>query len=65
MREYCRQSGYTGVDPERFVNFYQSKGWKIGRDPMKDWKAAVRGWSSRDKPKKLLPGYEEGEKWTL
>ena len=65
VREYCRQSGYTGVDPERFVNFYQSKGWKIGRDPMKDWKAAVRGWSSRDRPKKLLSGYEEGEKWTL
>ena len=40
------------MDPERFVNFYASKGWKVGRDPMKDWKAAVRTWEQRDKDTK-------------
>lgn len=37
------------VDPDRFVDFYASKGWKVGRDPMKDWRAAVRNWAARDK----------------
>lgn len=30
--------------PERFVDFYSSKGWKVGKSPMKDWRAAVRTW---------------------
>ena len=51
VRAYCRERG-NKVDPERFVNFYASKGWKVGRDPMKDWKAAVRTWEQRDKDTK-------------
>ncbi len=66
---YCQENGYTLVDPERFVNFYQSKGWKVGKESMKDWKAAVRNWNSRDKgvqnSGKPLLGYKEGESWTL
>lgn len=34
----------VGFDAERFVDFYASRGWKIGRSPMKDWQAAVRNW---------------------
>jgi hypothetical protein len=34
----------TPIDSERFVDFYQSKGWLIGKNKMKDWKAAVRNW---------------------
>ena len=40
---YCSERG-NGVDAERFCDFYASKGWKIGKEPMKDWKAAVRTW---------------------
>lgn len=43
VREYCQERGNT-VDPEIFVNFYESKGWVVGKSPMKDWKAAVRNW---------------------
>lgn len=50
VRAYCLESGYTAVDPERFVDFYQSKGWKVGREPMKDWKAAVRNWNRKENP---------------
>lgn len=32
------------VDPEHFFDYYQSNGWKVGKNPMKDWKAAVRSW---------------------
>ncbi len=40
------------VDAERFVDFYASKGWMVGKNKMKDWRAAVRSWSRRDAPKK-------------
>jgi len=38
----------NGVDPEAFVAFYASKGWKVGNQPMKDWKQAVITWERRD-----------------
>lgn len=40
---YCQERG-NGLDPEAFVDFYASKGWMVGKNPMKDWKAAVRTW---------------------
>lgn len=43
---YC-QSRKNRVDPETFVDFYASKGWRVGKNPMKDWKAAVRTWEKR------------------
>jgi hypothetical protein len=36
------------IDPQRFLDFYTSKGWRIGSQPMKDWKAAVRTWERRE-----------------
>ena len=47
VRAYC-QERQNNVDPERFVDFYSAKGWKIGKDSMKDWKACVRTWERRD-----------------
>lgn len=41
----------TDFDPERFVDFYAQKGWKVGTAPMKDWTAAVRNWVRTSKPK--------------
>lgn len=48
VKEYCRERN-NNVNPDSFVNFYESKGWKVGKEPMKDWKAAVRTWEQRDK----------------
>jgi hypothetical protein len=47
VAEYCRERK-NGVDPQHFVDFYASKGWKVGNQPMKDWKACVRTWEKRD-----------------
>ena len=47
VREYCA-ARFSKVDPEAFVAFYQSKGWKIGSAPMKDWRAAVITWEKRE-----------------
>lgn len=44
---YVAEKGLAYVDPERFVNFYASKGWMVGKNKMKDWRAAARGWNSR------------------
>ena len=51
VRAYCSEQGYTAVDPQRFVDYYASNGWMVGKNKMKDWKAAVRGWNSREKDK--------------
>ena len=47
VSSYCKERN-NSVDPERFIDFYASKGWKVGNQPMKDWKAAVRTWEKRD-----------------
>lgn len=44
VREYCREKGLN-VDADRFVDFYKSKNWYVGKNKMKDWKAAVRNWA--------------------
>ena len=48
IREYCSSRG-NNVDAEQFFNFYESKGWVVGKSPMKDWKAAIRTWEKREK----------------
>lgn len=48
VRAYCDAMGY-GVNPQSFVDFYESKGWKVGKAPMKDWRAAVRTWEAKRK----------------
>lgn len=48
VKAYCTERG-NGVDAQRFVDFYTSKGWLVGKNKMKDWKAAVRTWEQRDK----------------
>lgn len=43
IRAYCRERNNI-VDAERFYDHYESNGWKVGKNAMKDWKAAVRTW---------------------
>lgn len=50
VKEYCKERN-NSVDAETFVDFYSAKGWLIGKNKMKDWKAAVRTWEKNDKPK--------------
>lgn len=48
---YCNERG-NGIDAESFVAFYESKGWLIGKNKMKDWRQAVVTWERRDKERK-------------
>lgn len=47
VNRYCVERG-NSVHPQSFVDFYESKGWMVGKNKMKDWKAAVRTWEKRD-----------------
>lgn len=48
VKEYCQERG-NSVDAQRFVDYYESKGWMIGKNKMKDWRAAVRTWERNTK----------------
>lgn len=56
---YCREMGYTNVDAARFIDFYTSNGWMVGKNRMKDWKAAVRNWDRREKNPQRQDGAAE------
>ena len=46
VKAYCVER-QNRVDPESFISFYESNGWRVGKNPMKNWKAAVRTWEQR------------------
>lgn len=48
VTDYCKERR-NAVDPEQFVDFYQAKGWMVGKNKMSDWKAAVRTWERNNK----------------
>lgn len=43
IKAYCIERG-NNVNPAKFFDFYESKGWKVGKNPMKNWQASVRTW---------------------
>lgn len=47
VRAYCIERG-NAVDPQKFIDHYTANGWRVGRNPMKDWKAAVRTWERNE-----------------
>lgn len=59
VSEYCREMGYTNVDAVCFIDFYTSNGWMVGKNRMKDWKAAVRNWDRREKNPQRQDGAAE------
>ena len=52
---YCKEKKYN-VNAQHFFNYYESNGWKIGRNAMKSWQAAVQNWNTRDKANKKATG---------
>lgn len=50
VQDFISENSFN-VDADSFVSFYASKDWRVGREKMKDWKAACRGWHSRNKAK--------------
>ena len=51
VQDYCSERN-NNIEAEAFIDFYESKGWFVGKNKMKDWKACVRTWEMRNKTKK-------------
>lgn len=62
VEAYCKSEGFDQTDADDFVNFYQKKGWRVGKDKMKDWKAAVRNWENSERRRRGLPTIGEMRK---
>ena len=67
VKEYCKERN-NNVDAERFVDFYESKGWMVGKNKMKSWKACVRTWEKPQQPKKdsgTIPSPDNDNKFAM
>ena len=58
VRKYCEERN-NEIDPQKFIDFYESKGWLVGKSPMKDWKACVRTWEQRTQVKSTPKWFNE------
>lgn len=58
IEQYCKERN-NNVDANKFINYYTSNGWMVGKNKMKDWKAAIRTWES----KSLKQEEQELPKW--
>lgn len=54
LEEFAKANNLI-IDIDRFINYYTSNGWKVGRNPMKDWQATARNWSRRESKKEAAP----------
>ena len=54
VKDYCNERK-NGIDAQRFIDFYESKDWMIGKNKMKDWKACVRTWEKGNKKESITP----------
>lgn len=52
INQYCEEKGIYGFDADYFIDYYESRGWMIGKNKMKDWKAAIRTWLRRDQERR-------------
>lgn len=55
---YCKERK-NGIDAQKFFDFYESKGWLIGKTKMKDWKAAVRTWETKERERRTFEAARE------
>ena len=56
VKEYCVERN-NDIDAQRFIDFYESKNWMIGKNKMKDWKACIRTWEKRNDNTNDLPDW--------
>ena len=66
VEEYCNERN-NNVDAQKFIDYYTANGWKVGRNPMKDWRAAVRTWEKNNNDNKRDSGTtpKSTNKWNL
>lgn len=60
VKEYCKERN-NKIDANAFYDFYESKGWKVGNQSMKNWKACVRTWEQRNKKQDNVPEWFDND----
>lgn len=61
ITDYCTERK-NNINPQQFLAYYEANGWKVGKNPMKDWRAAIRSWETREH--EMKPGqHQESEKY--
>jgi hypothetical protein len=63
IRAYCAER-QNRLDAQSFFDFYESKGWMIGKDKMKDWRACIRTWEQRRKTEQQGGRTRPGGMWS-
>ena len=56
ISSYCQERN-NNINPEQFYDYYEANGWKINRNPMKDWKATVRNWERNEFNRKSVNNF--------
>ena len=66
VKAYCLERK-NSVDAEHFVDYYEARGWQLGKGPMRDWKATVRTWEKREKSDRQAPARPDTPKleWAI
>lgn len=59
--EAYKQEKHLNIDPQTFIDYYESNGWKVGRNPMKNWKATANRWSRTEKQESPRPDWIDKE----
>ena len=62
VQKYCKERN-NDIDAEQFIAFYESKGWKVGNQTMKSWKACIITWEKRDKKSQSKPQISQSSKF--
>lgn len=62
VKEYCEKRN-NGIDPQHFIDFYESKGWYVGKNKMKSWEACIRTWEKNHTKQKQPEVVEVEEKY--
>ena len=62
VQSYCYER-MNGINPQAFIDFYEAKGWRIGKNKMKDWQAAVRTWEGNGRSNQKKSPNEEVSVW--
>lgn len=57
VEAYCEEKGIFGFDAQKFVDYYTSNGWMVGRNRMRDWRAAIRTWRKNDEEREQQRRY--------
>ena len=63
VKAYFAEKGGSDEQAQRFMDFYTSNGWKVGKNQMKSWKAAASGWISRDKERQKASAFQRNPVW--